>query len=114
LCDTNSVCGTDDFDSGHDGSSESEVDEEPLTSSTTWGPPHQHDRRGVNNFSGGAVGINLNEAPHVNKDSAPLCVFMLYFAGIIQLLVEETNRYYHQELDRLEDGPSPRPDVTDS
>jgi hypothetical protein len=39
---------------------------------------------------------------------------MLYFAGIIRLLVEETNRYYHQHLDRLEDGPSPRPDVTDS
>jgi hypothetical protein len=40
---------------------------------------------------------------------------MLCFAGIIHLLVEETNRYYHQNLDRLlEDGPSPRPDVTDS
>jgi hypothetical protein len=27
---------------------------------------------------------------------------MLYFAGIIRLLVEETNRYYHQYLDRLQ------------
>ncbi|XP_023719041.1 piggyBac transposable element-derived protein 4-like [Cryptotermes secundus] len=114
LCDADSDCGTDDFDSGHDGSSESEVDEELLSSTATWGPPHQRDRRAVNNFSSGAVGINLNEAPGVNKESAPLCVFMLYFAGIIQLLVEETDRYYHQDLDRLEDGPSPRPDVTDS
>jgi hypothetical protein len=37
----------------------------------------------VNNFSGGAVGINLNEAPHVNKDSTPFYVFMLFFTGII-------------------------------
>jgi hypothetical protein len=77
-----------------------------------WGPP-QHDRRGSNNFSGGAVGVNLNAAPHVNKDSTPLCVFMLYFTAIIHLLVVETNRYYHQYLDRLDDGPSPRPDMTD-
>jgi hypothetical protein len=39
---------------------------------------------------------------------------MASLAGIIRLLVEETNRYYHQYLDRLEIGPSPWPDVTDS
>jgi hypothetical protein len=38
---------------------------------------------------------------------------MLYFTAIIHLLVVETNRYYHQYLDRLDDGPS-RPDVTNS
>jgi hypothetical protein len=50
----------------------------------------------------------------MNKDSTPLCVFMLYFSEIIHLLVGETNRYYHQYLDKLEDGPLPLPDVTDS
>ncbi|PNF23240.1 hypothetical protein B7P43_G18268 [Cryptotermes secundus] len=83
-------------------------------SSATWGPPDQCGWRGVNNYSGVAVGINITAAPHVNKDSTPLCVFMLYFVGIIHLLVEETNRYNHQYLDRLEDGTSPRPDVTES
>jgi hypothetical protein len=39
---------------------------------------------------------------------------MLYFTAIIHLLVVETNRYYHQYLDRLDDGLSPRSDVTDS
>lgn len=29
-------------------------------------------------------------------------------------LVEDTNWYYHQYLDRLHDGPSPVPDVIDS
>jgi hypothetical protein len=83
-------------------------------SSSSWGPPQQLGRRGANSFSGGAAGINLNEAPHVNKDSTPLCVFMLFFTEIIHLLVEETNRYYQQYLDSLEDGHSPLPDVTDS
>jgi len=32
---------------------------------------------------------------------------------IITLLVVETNRYYHDHLDRLE-GPSPQPDVTEA
>jgi hypothetical protein len=45
--------------------------------------------------------------------SIPICEFMLFFTGIIHLLVEETNLYYHQYLDSLEDGPSPLPDVTD-
>jgi hypothetical protein len=76
-------------------------------------PPQQLGRRGGNNISGGAVGINLNEAPHVNKDSTPLCTFMVFLTGIIHLLVEETNRYYHQYLDSLEDS-TPLPDMTDS
>ena len=37
---------------------------------------------------------------------------MLFFFEIIQLLVEETNGYYHQYLDTLDEGRSPLPDVT--
>ncbi|PNF16268.1 hypothetical protein B7P43_G11642 [Cryptotermes secundus] len=59
--------------------SETEVDEDPSYSSSTGGPPDQHGRRGVNNYSGGAVGLNINEAPHVNKDSTLFYVFMLYY-----------------------------------
>jgi hypothetical protein len=77
-------------------------------------PPQQLGRKGANNISGGAVRINLNEAPHVNKDCTPFFELMLFFRGIIHLLVEETNQYYHQYLNSLENGPSPLPDVTDS
>ncbi|PNF42548.1 hypothetical protein B7P43_G06920 [Cryptotermes secundus] len=115
IIDTDSDCGTEDSESGEETTgSEPEVGEDPSSLLATWGPPAQHGRRVVNNYSGGAVGLNINEVPHVNKDSAPLCILMLYFAGIIHLLMEETSRYYHQYLDRLQDGPSPRPDVTDS
>jgi hypothetical protein len=33
---------------------------------------------------------------------------------ISQQLSIETNRYYHQKLDSVDNGPSPHPDVTDS
>jgi hypothetical protein len=52
--------------------------------------------------------------PHINDSSSPLSVFLLYFAEIITLLVVETNRYYHDHLDRLDEEPSPLPDVTEA
>jgi hypothetical protein len=73
---------------------------------------HQHGMGGMNNFSGGALGINLNEAPQVDKDYTSLFVLMLHFTGIIHLLVGLT--YYYQYLNTLEDGPSSLRDMTDS
>ena len=48
-----------------------------------------------------------SEAPHINKDSSPLAVFKLFFTDIFPLLVEQTNLYYKQHLDR-QAGPSRR------
>ena len=64
----------------------------------TWGPREKRD----------------SEAPHINDSSSPLGVFLLYFAEIITLMVVETNRYYHDHLDRLDKEPSPLPDVTEA
>jgi hypothetical protein len=46
----------------------------------------------IHKFTEGPSELRQNEAP-------PLSVFMLFFLEIIQLLVEDTNRYYHQYLD---------------
>ena len=43
-----------------------------------------------------------------------IVLFFLYFAEIITLLVVETSRYCRDYVDRLEDGPSPEPDVTEA
>ena len=51
---------------------------------------------------------------HINEGTSPLSVFLLYFAEIITLLVVETNRYYQNYIDGLDDGPSPEPDVTEA
>jgi len=43
--------------------------------------------------------VKKSEAPHINKDSSPLSV-LLFFTEIFHLLVEQTNVYYQQHLDR--------------
>jgi hypothetical protein len=68
----------------------------------------------VHTFTGGPRGKGNSESPHLDASSTPLSVFLLYFAEIITLLVVETNRYYHDHLDRLDEGPSPLPDVTEA
>jgi len=65
-------------------------------------------------YTGGPRGKKDNEASNKNDDSSPLSVFLLYFSEIITLLVLETNCYYHDYTDRLDDGPSPEPDVTEA
>jgi hypothetical protein len=40
-------------------------------------------------------------------ETSPIRAFMLFFFEIIQLLMEETTRYYHQYLDTLDEGWSP-------
>jgi hypothetical protein len=124
ICDSDSDCWTEEAEHVLDREFEDEEDEpqhppppppnQSSSSSSSWEPPQHYGRRSVNNFSCGAVGIKLSEAPHVNKDSTPLCIFMLYFSEIIHLLVGETNQYCLQYLNKLEDGPSPLLDVTDS
>jgi len=50
----------------------------------------------------------------INDGSRPINVFLLCFAEIITLLVLETNRYYQDYIDRLDDGHCPEPDVTEA
>jgi hypothetical protein len=79
--------------------------------SPTWGPPHGRNIK-IHPFVGPAKGLKNSEALHINKDSSPLAVLMLFFTEIFQLLVEQTNLYYQQHLDR-QAGPSRRlPDIT--
>jgi hypothetical protein len=79
-----------------------------------WGLQSQANQPHVHQYTGGDRGKKQNEAPHINKDSSPLSVFMLYFAPVIDLLVTETNRCYHQYLDRQDKTPIPLPDITNS
>ena len=79
-----------------------------------WGLQSQADQTYVHQFTGSDRGEKQNEAPHINKDSSPLSVLMLYFTSAIDMLVRETNRYYHQYLDTCGRTPNPLPDITNS
>ena len=65
-------------------------------------------------YKGGPRGNKDNETSHINDGSSPLNVFLLCFAEIITLLVVETNRYYQNCIDGLDDGPCPEPNVTEA
>jgi len=79
--------------------------------SPTWGPPQGRNIK-IHPFVGPAKGLKNTEALHINKDSSPLAVLMLFFTEIFQLLVLQSNVYYQQHLDR-QAGPSHRlPDIT--
>ena len=52
--------------------------------SPTWGPPQG---RNIHPFVGPAKGLKNSEASHINKDSSPLSVLMLFFTQNFQLLV---------------------------
>jgi len=49
----------------------------------------------IHPFVGPAKGVKKSEAAHINKDSSPLSVLMLFFTEIFHL-VEQTNMYYQQ------------------
>ena len=65
----------------------------------TWGPP-QGRNTNIHPFVGPVKGGKKSEVPHINKDSSPLSVLMLFFTEIFHLLVEQTNVYYQQYLDK--------------
>jgi len=79
-----------------------------------WTPPSCPQSSVAHTYTGGPRRNKDNEASHINDSSSPLSIFLLYFAEIITLLVVETNRYYQHYIDRLDDGLSPEPDITEA
>ena len=79
--------------------------------SPTWEPPQGKNIK-IHPFVGPAKGLKNSEVLHINKDSSPLAVLMLFFTEIFQLLVKQSTLYYQQHLDRKA-GPSRQlPDMT--
>jgi hypothetical protein len=78
-----------------------EVETQAATSGglPNWGPP-QGRNTNIHPFVGPAKGVKKSEVPHINKDSSPLSVLMLFFTEIFHLPVEQTNAYYQQYLDK--------------
>jgi hypothetical protein len=78
----------------HDSDQDKTLDDTQKTENTQ----SQHGAPVIHRFTGGPSGIHHNEAPTINKDSTPMAV--------------ETNRYYHQYLDSMDDRQPPLSDMT--
>ena len=94
---------SDEEDAGENG--RGEQTQQPIT--LQWTRPSFPQSSVAHTYTGGPRGKD-------NDGASPRSVFLLYFAEIITLLVVESNRYYHDYIDRLDDGPSPEPDVTEA
>jgi hypothetical protein len=72
------------------------------------------DSANILDFTGPPNGINRTAAPDINASSSPLSTFILFFQQIFQILLEESNRYFHQFLaTQNNSGPSVQPpDIT--
>ncbi|PNF32629.1 hypothetical protein B7P43_G17893 [Cryptotermes secundus] len=68
----------------------------------------------VLDFTGPPSGINRSAAPNISAQSSLFSIFILFFQQIFQILLQETNRYFHQFM-ACQDGPGPSvqpPDIT--
>jgi hypothetical protein len=105
--------GAQDLDMNKDSESNETLLPHTTTGTKAWKQQTDATSTRIHQFTGDKTGMRQNAAPHINKDSTPDSVFMLYFAAVITLVVEETNRYYRQYLETLYDGPSPAHDITE-
>jgi hypothetical protein len=48
------------------------------------------------NFTGPPNGDNHSAASHINAESSPFSIFILFFRRAFQIILTETNRYFHQ------------------
>ena len=91
------ICNTDSDeyveDSESDETEDDDDDEQPSSvmqrqQVMKWGLRSQVNQTHVHRCTG-SDREKQNEAPHINKESSPLSIFMLYFASVIDLLVTD-------------------------
>jgi hypothetical protein len=50
------------------------------------------------NFTGPPNGVNRSAASDINAESSPFSIFILFFRQVFQIILTETNRYFHQYM----------------
>jgi len=78
--------------------------------SPAWGLPQGRNIK-IHPFVGPAKGLKNSEALHINKDSSPLAVMVLFFHRNFSA-AGGTNLYYRQHLDRQAGHSRRLPDIT--
>jgi hypothetical protein len=66
------------------------------------------------NFTGPPSGVNHSAAPDIIAESSPFSIFILFFRQVFQIILTETNRYFHQYKSSRATGrtSSQPPDIT--
>jgi len=66
------------------------------------------------NFTGPPNGVNQSGASDINTESSPFSISILFFRQVLQIILSETNRYFHQYMSSRTTGSTSAqpPDIT--
>jgi len=66
------------------------------------------------NFTGPPNSINQSAVSDINAESSPFSIFILFFRQVFQIILTETNRYFHQYMSSRPTGSTSAqpPDIT--
>jgi hypothetical protein len=66
------------------------------------------------NFTGPPNGVNRSAASDINAESSPFSIIIICFRQVFQIILTETNRYFHQYMTSRPTGSTSAqpPDIT--
>ena len=79
-------------------SSSSEDEEDTEEIEVTFRATRPGDSSNVLDFTGPPNGVNRSAASDINAESSPFSIFILFFRQFFQIILTETNRYFHQYM----------------
>ena len=77
-------------------SSSSENEDDPEETEVSFRTTRAGDSSNFLNFTGPPNGVNHSAASDINAESSPFSIFILFFRQVFQIILTETNRYFHQ------------------
>jgi hypothetical protein len=95
-------------------SSSSEDEEDAEETEVTFRSARAGDSSNFLNFTGPSNGVNRSAAPDINAESSSFSIFILFFRQVFQIILTETNRYFHQYMSSRTTGSTSvqPPDIT--
>src|SRR5215469_5043098 len=79
-------------------SSSSEDKDDPEETEVAFRVARAGDSSNFLKFTGPQNGVNQSAAPDINAESSPFSIFILFFRQVFQIILTETNRYFHQYM----------------
>jgi len=95
-------------------SSSSSEDEDDTETEVAFRATKAGDSSNFLNFTGPPNGINHSAASDINAESSPFSIFIPFFRQVFQIILTETNRYFHQYMSSRTTGSTSAqpPDIT--
>jgi len=79
-------------------SSSSEVEDDAEETEAAFRATRARDSSNFLNFTGPPDGVNRSAASDICAESSPFSIFILFFRQVFQIILRETNRYFHQYM----------------